>query len=97
MAASIYDPRTGAPIFFESGAPEEGADLTEVARFAAANGNRLIGTAVQRAAYAYPRRGLEWYDISFNRVFVHTGTAWVESLGDPDADFVAIFETALNA
>lgn len=95
MAVDQRNATTGAPVFLETGAPEEGADLTTVAAFAAEVGTRLIGTSTQRNAYGYARRGLEWYDTTTNRVFIYSGTAWVESMGNTETDFVAIFNAAV--
>lgn len=76
MAVDAYDPTTGHPIFLESGAPQDGADHTSVARHAGEVGNRLIGAGSERTAYGYARRGLAWFDTTRNRPYLHNLGEW---------------------
>lgn len=77
MAANDVDPTTGAKIYLGTGAPDTGADLTELAADAARTGTRLIGSTAERTAYAYGRQGLLWYDTDAGREYRHDGSSWV--------------------
>lgn len=89
MASDDIDPTTGAPVFLETGAPAQGADLTEVADFAVFRGNALKGTATEMADFDYPIEGLLWSDTTnkslmrYDGGFVQHG---VEHLGTDTSD-----------
>lgn len=81
MAVDSYDPTTGHPIFYDSGAPDIAFDPTEVARYASKVGTRLIGTTAERVAYQYARPGLQWYDTTEKREYVyHQSAGWLHLL-----------------
>lgn len=78
MAASSYDPTTGAPVFLDGDAPDPAVNPTQVAGYAATVGTRLIGTTAQRTGYAYAREGLRWWDTDVDAEFLHDGSGWNE-------------------
>ncbi|WP_433584541.1 hypothetical protein [Microbacterium hydrocarbonoxydans] len=71
-----YDPVTGYPKFKDSGAPDVGLDPMEVARYAAAVGNRIMGTTAYLNGYAYKREGLAGYDTTLGTPVVYRSGAW---------------------
>lgn len=76
MAIDSIDPVTGSPQFLDGGAPDLAVDQNAVSNYAAKVGTRLIGTTAERTAYAYGRKGLEWYDTDLNTVLIHNGSGW---------------------
>lgn len=58
MASNGVNPTTGSPLFPEEDAPAQGADLEEVAAYAAFRGNLLRLTATEMADFDYPEDGL---------------------------------------
>lgn len=76
MAVGSYDPTTGRPIFPDSGTPDVGVDPTEVGKYAAEVGNRIVGTTTYLNSYAYKREGLGGYDTTLGCPVVYRGGAW---------------------
>lgn len=76
MAVDAIDPTDGYPIFKDTGAPDTGVDPTEVAKYAAKRGTRLIGTTAERTAYTHAKKGLGWFDTTNNSEYVYNGTGW---------------------
>jgi hypothetical protein len=62
MASQGNDLVTGSPTFLEDYEMQQGADLTEVAAYAAKRGTRLVGTAAARTSFGYKTEGLLWRD-----------------------------------
>lgn len=77
MAASSFDPTTGAPRFADSGAPDVGLDPQLAADYAADVGNYIVrANLAGLTAYAYKREGLRGYAKDTDRTYVHDGTDW---------------------
>lgn len=57
------------------------ADITAVADFAAAVGNRRVGTSAQRTALAGAdlSSGLEFYETDTAKTYIYAGAAWVQT------------------
>jgi hypothetical protein len=85
MASDSKGPKN-EPEFAGGGAPQDAADLTEVAKYAALLGNHREGTTAQRQNLATNERweGLLWSDTDTGLLLFYTGTAWV-TLGAPGA------------
>lgn len=78
MAVDEYDPVTGRPIFKDTGAPDIGVDPTEVGKYAADVGNRIVRDNLAGLnAYPYKRQGLMGYAIDTKIDYIHDGTGWV--------------------
>lgn len=77
MAVDTYDPITGRPIFLDGGAPDIAVDPTEVGKYAAEVGNRIVGTTAYRDGYPYKRKGLRAGDTTTNKEYEYTGEGWV--------------------
>lgn len=80
MARDSTGPR-GEPQYAGSGVPQDAADLSEVAAFAASVGTRLVGTTAERTdALSDPDivlfEGVEWRDTTQKRTYVFEGGAW---------------------
>lgn len=76
MVSSAKDPATGYPIFQPGDAPDTAGNPTEVAKYAAAVGTRLIGTTAERLAYPYEREGLAWFDTTLGFEVEYVGGKW---------------------
>lgn len=78
MAVDSYDSTTGRPIFLDSGAPDTGVDPTEVGKYAADVGNRIIRANLAGLnSYAYKRAGLRGYAADTKFEYLHDGSGWV--------------------
>lgn len=77
MAADSYGAQN-QPLFSETGAPQEGTDLSLVSNYAAAVCNRKIGTTAQRTALTGSDRweGLKFWDTTLDYEFWWDGSAW---------------------
>ena len=73
MAVNATD---GYPIIASTDAPDVPTHMNAVSQYAAERGTRLIGTTAQRNAYAYKKKGLEWYDTTDDSIYVYNGTGW---------------------
>lgn len=83
MAVDDNDPTTGYPIFLDGGAPDTGVDPTEVAKYAADVGNRIVrATLAELEAYPYARAGLSGHATSTKQDYVHDGSGWRATLSD---------------
>lgn len=81
MAVGSYDATTGRPIFPDSGAPDVGVDPTEVGKYAAEVGNRIVKADLAALnAYAYKRAGLMGHALDTKTDYVHSGSGWVKVL-----------------
>lgn len=82
MAVDSRDPITGHPIFDPLKAPDTAVDPTEVAKYAAEVGNRIVRDNLAGLnAYPYARAGL-WGDArDTGYQYRHNGTGWVLSGG----------------
>lgn len=79
MAADSYGPK-GEPQFAGSGVPQDAADLSLVATYAAKVGNRVSGTSAERAAPDgwMPASGLEFYETDTGLTYLYVNPAgWV--------------------
>jgi hypothetical protein len=80
MAADDHGPK-GNGIYSASGASDDGADLTEIAAYAALVGNRKTGTSAQRAAAITEQNGvwegLIWGDTTDGNEYRFTSGSWV--------------------
>lgn len=77
MAVGSYDPTTGRPIFPDSGAPDIGVDPTEVGKYAAEVGNRIVKADLAALnAYPYRRAGLFGHALDKKTEYQHDGSAW---------------------
>lgn len=77
MAVDSYDPTTGRPIFLDTGAPDIGVDPTEVGKYAADVGNRIVRADLAALnAYSYKRAGLSGYAADTKRDYVYDGSGW---------------------
>jgi hypothetical protein len=75
------------PQYATTGAPADAADMSEIANYAAAIGNRVTGTSAQRTGnllpfgagtLAYtPWEGLEWDETDTGMVYRYTSGAWL--------------------
>jgi hypothetical protein len=74
MAADSYGPKN-QPQYSGAGAPDEGADLTQVAAYAARVGNHVIGTRAQRQALVGNDlwAGLSFYETDTDLLFRYRG------------------------
>lgn len=82
MAVDSYDATTGRPIFLDTGAPDIGVDPTEVGKYAADVGNRIIRADLAALdLYAYKRQGLGGHALDTKVNYVHDGTGWVPVSG----------------
>ncbi len=78
MAVDSTDPTTGRPIFLDTGAPDIGVDPTEVGKYAADVGNRIVRADLAALeAYAHKRAGLSGHALDTGTDYDHTGTGWV--------------------
>lgn len=80
MAADSYGPK-GEPQFAGSGVPQDAADLSLVATWAAKVGNRISGTSAERAAPTgwVPTPGLEFYETDTGLTFVFVAAVgWMQ-------------------
>jgi hypothetical protein len=86
MASDSKGPKN-EPEFAGGGAPQDAADLTEVAKYAALLGNHREGTTAERQNLGPDERwkGLFWSDTETGLVLFYTGAAWV-TLGAPGAN-----------
>lgn len=79
MAADDHGPK-GNGIYSASGASDDGADLTEIAAYAAEVGNRRVGTTAQRQAALTEENGvwegLIWGDTTDGNEYRFTGGSW---------------------
>lgn len=80
MAVGSYDATTGRPIFPDSGAPDVGVDPTEVGKYAAEVGTRILGTTTYLNGYAYKREGLAGYDTTRGCPVVYRSGNWVREV-----------------
>lgn len=66
------------PHYSGTGAPSDAADLTEVADYAAAVGNRKSGTASQRSGLSGADLwvGLEFYETDTGATYIYTASGW---------------------
>lgn len=77
MAVDSYDPTTGRPIFLDTGAPDIGVDPTEVGKYAADVGNRIIRDSYfQLTQYPYQREGLSGFARNEFTEYLHNGSGW---------------------
>lgn len=53
-----------------------GADLEEVANWAAFLGTRPIGSTGERGDFDHERNGMRWYDTTTGAEYLHDGTSW---------------------
>ncbi|MEV4737193.1 MULTISPECIES: hypothetical protein [unclassified Microbacterium] len=74
MAVDERDSVTGRPIFTDIGAPDTGVDPTEVGKYAAEVGNRIVGTTTYLENYAYRRDGLAGFDVTRGCPVIYRGT-----------------------
>jgi hypothetical protein len=84
MAADSHGDKN-EPQYAGSGVPQDAADLTEVAAYAAKVGNRKVGTVDLRNAAigtAEAWEGLEWYDLTDGNIYLYVGGGWVPTIGD---------------
>lgn len=86
MAADSHGDKN-EPQYAGSGIPQDAADLTEVAAYAAKVGNRRVGTTDQRNAAIGTSdvwEGLEWYDTTDDNTYLWSGptSGWVPRFGD---------------
>lgn len=79
MASDNVDALTGAPIFLETGGMAQGADLTEVAAFAAAHGWAGCGPTTEMNDFDYHRDGLWWSNTTDGGLYRSNGTGWVKA------------------
>lgn len=83
MAVNSYDATTGRPIFLDSGAPDIAVDPTEVGKYAADVGNRVVRANLAALnSYTYRRAGLMGHALDTKTDYVHNGTGWVKVLED---------------
>lgn len=83
MAVDSYDPTTGAPQFSDGGAPDIGVDPTEVGKYAADVGNRVVRSSLaELELYGFKRAGLAGYATDTNTEYRHDGTNWVKRFWD---------------
>lgn len=84
MAVDSYDPTTGYPIFVDTGAPDTGVDPTEVAKYAADVGNRIVRANLAALdAYVYKRAGLSGHALDTKVDYIHDGSGWVQVGASP--------------
>jgi hypothetical protein len=89
MAYDSLDPTDGHPVFDDAGALDSAVDPTQVAEYAAEVGTRLMGTAAQRVAYSYARKGLSWQDTDSGEfLWKHDGTDWKTDRASTRRQFV---------
>lgn len=78
MAIDSYDPITGAPQFSGAGAPDIAVDPTEVAKYAADVGTRIIRANLAALdAYGYKRAGLRGIALDTEIEYLYGDTGWV--------------------
>lgn len=78
MAVDSFHPVTGAPQFLDTGAPDIGVDPTEVGKYAADVGNRIIRADLAAlTAYSYKRQGLRGHALDTASDYTYSGTGWV--------------------
>ena len=83
MAVDSYDSTTGRPIFSDSGAPDIAVDPTEVGKYAADVGNRIVRANLSALnSYGYKRAGLTGHALDTKTDYVHDGTGWVATVAD---------------
>ncbi|PCN47017.1 hypothetical protein Csp2054_14335 [Curtobacterium sp. 'Ferrero'] len=73
----------GQPQYAGSGVPQDAADLTEVAAYAALVGNRKVGTTADRnqaLADGDVWDGLEWYDTTDGGLYLLQSGSWLPLL-----------------
>lgn len=73
----------GQPQYAGSGVPQDAADLTEVAAYAALVGNRKAGTTAERnqaLADGETWDGLEWYDLTDGNLYLFQAGSWLPLL-----------------
>ncbi|WP_295014230.1 hypothetical protein [uncultured Microbacterium sp.] len=79
MAVNSYDPTMGYPKFLDTDAPDVAVNPTEVAKYAADVGNRIIRANLAGLdAYAYKRAGLLGEAADTGKQYRHTGSGWAE-------------------
>lgn len=77
MAVDSYDPITGAPQFSDGGAPDIAVDPTEVAKYAAEVGNRIVRANLDALdAYPFKRAGLSGHALDTGADYIHDGSGW---------------------
>jgi hypothetical protein len=78
VAVDSVDPITGAPQFSDAGAPDTGVDPTEVAKYAADVGNRIVRANLAALnAYTWKRAGLRGVALDTGIEYAHNGSGWV--------------------
>lgn len=82
MAVNRYDPATGRPIFEDADAPDIKVDPTEVGKYAAEVGNRIVGSTSYLNGYAFLREGLAGFDTTLDRDVVYTSAGWRPTWSD---------------
>ncbi|MGN8049541.1 hypothetical protein ACTJKO_07590 [Curtobacterium sp. 22159] len=84
MAADSYGNKN-EPQFAGAGVPQDAADLTTVAAYAALVGNRKVGTVDQRNAVIGTKdawEGLTWYDLTDGFTYTYKSGGWVLTFDD---------------
>lgn len=78
MAADSYGDKN-EPQYAGTGVPQDAADLTQVAAYAAKVGNRRVGTTDDRNAVVGTKDawdGLEWHDLTDGFAYLYLSGGW---------------------
>lgn len=92
-----YDSLTGYPKFKDGGAPDLAVDPTEVAKYAAEVGNRIVKADLAAlGSYPYRRAGLMGHALNTKTDYIHDGAGWIKKLEDTGWTALALTGGWLN-